>query len=57
MARIDKVRFGVVPRAAAAEEVDVDPRDSAPVTAGVKVWPAQIVALMPKPLEVTVRFC
>src|SRR5437870_7765114 len=56
VARIDTVRFGVVP-VQLLQKRSRSTLVSLPETPGTKVWPAQDVLLNPKPLLVTVRFC
>src|ERR1041385_1851480 len=56
VARRETVRFGIVP-VQPLQKRSRSARVSVPVCAAVKVCPAQLVLLNPKPLLVTVRFC
>src|SRR5260370_40386085 len=56
VALIETVIFGVVPLQP-LQNSSTSALVSLPVTAGVKVWPAQLVLLKPNPLFVTVVFC
>src|SRR4029453_4464179 len=55
-ARIETGRFGVVP-VQPLQKRSRSTLDKLPVTPAVKVCPAQLVLVKPKPLLVTVRFC
>src|SRR3954471_2211365 len=56
VARMDTARFGVVP-VQLLQNRSRSTRVRLPLTPAVNVWPAQLVALIPKPLFVTVVFC
>ena len=56
VARIDTARSGVVPLHP-LQNRSRSMRFSGPLTDGMKLWPAQLVAVNPKPLVVTVVFC
>src|SRR5207248_5361474 len=56
VALMETVRFGVVPMQL-LQKRSRSALVKGPVTAGVKVCPAQLVLLKPKPLLLTVRFC
>src|SRR3954462_13811620 len=56
VARMETARFGVVP----VQPLQNRSRSTLvrlPLTPAVNVWPAQLVAFMPKPLLVTTVFC
>src|SRR5712671_1331090 len=56
VALIETVMFGIVP-VQALQKRSTSALVNWPLTSGVKVWPAQLVLLKPKPLLVTERFC
>ena len=56
VALMEIVMFGVVP-VQPLQNRSTSILVSCPVTPALKVWPAQLVLLKPKPLFVTVVFC
>ena len=52
VARTDRVRLGVVP-VQPLQKRPMSALNNNPLTEGVKLWPPQVVAVMPTPLLVT----